>query len=103
MGGIVLLAWLGTLITLRVIFRKELGTPAEGTFEDRIEYKDKSLWNKSIFVLLLMVVLFVIHGTIHWQPWMVSGLGLIILVFLGKSLDLDEVMEKVEMQLLIFF
>ena len=103
MGGIVLLAWLGTLTTLRVIFRKELSTPAEGTFEDRIEYKDKPLWNKSIFVLLLMVVLFVIHGTIHWQPWMVSGLGLIILVFLGKSLDLDEVMEKVEMQLLIFF
>ena len=38
MGGIVLLAWLGTLTTLRVIFRKELNTPAEGTFEDRIEY-----------------------------------------------------------------
>ena len=57
MGGIVLLAWLGTLTTLRVIFRKELSTPAEGTFEDRIEYKDKPLWNKSIFVLLLMEII----------------------------------------------
>jgi Na+/H+ antiporter NhaD/arsenite permease-like protein len=103
MGGIVLLAWFGTLFTLRFIFRKEFSTPAEGKFEDVIDYKDKSLWNKSLFVLGLMVVLFVIHGSIGWQPWMVSGLGLILLVFLGKSLDLDEVFEKVEMQLLIFF
>ena len=103
MGGIVFVAWLGTLFTLRFIFRKEFSTPAEGKYEDVIDYKDKSLWNKSLFVLGLMVVLFIIHGSIGWQPWMVSGLGLILLVFLGKSLDLDEVFEKVEMQLLIFF
>ena len=57
-----------TLTTLRVIFRKELSTPAAGTFEDRIEYKDKPLWNKSIFCFTFAgLVLFVIHGTFHWQ------------------------------------
>jgi Na+/H+ antiporter NhaD/arsenite permease-like protein len=103
MGLIVFAAWLGTLFVLRFTFRKEFSTRAEGKFDEQIDYKDRPLWNKSLFVLGLMIVLFILHGAIGWQPWMVSGAGLILLVFMGKSLDLDEVMEKVEMQLLIFF
>jgi len=103
MGLIVLVAWLGTLFFLRVLFKTDLDKKAEGTFTDVVPYKDKSLWNKSLMVLALMVVLFVIHNQIHWEPWMVAVVGLIVLSLLAKSLEFEEVMHEVEIPLLMFF
>jgi Na+/H+ antiporter NhaD/arsenite permease-like protein len=103
MGLIVLIAWLGTLFFLRLLFKSDLDKKAEGTFTDVIPYKDKSLWNKSLMVLALMVVLFIIHNQIHWEPWMVAVVGLIILGLLAKNLQLEEVMHEVEIPLLMFF
>ena len=103
MGLIVLVAWLGTLFFLRLLFKSDLDKKAEGTFTDVIPYKDKSLWNKSLMVLALMVVLFVIHNQIHWEPWMVAVVGLIILGLLAKNLQLEEVMHEVEIPLLMVF
>ena len=103
MGLIVLVAWLGTLFFLRVLFKTDLDKKAEGTFTDVVPYKDKSLWNKSLMVLALMVVLFIIHNQIHWEPWMVAVVGLIILSLMAKSLEFEEVMHEVEIPLLMFF
>ena len=103
MGLIVLVAWVGTLFALRFLCNKDLSITPEGTFEDEIAYKDKSLWLKSCFVLSVLVILFISHDAIHWQPWMVAGAGFILLVFLAKSINLEDVMKEVEMTLLIFF
>ena len=103
MGLIVFVAWLGTLFALRFLCRKDLAVTPQGTFEDDIPYKDQSLWIKSCVVLGLLVVLFISHDTIHWQPWMVAGAGLIILVLIAKYIEMEEVMKEVEMPLLIFF
>lgn len=103
MGGIVLVAWIGTLFALKFLCRKDLSITPEGTFEEDIPYKDKSLWTKSCVVLGLLVVLFISHDAIHWQPWMVAGAGLIILVLIAKHVEMEEVMREVEMPLLIFF
>ena len=103
MGLIVLVAWLGTLFFLRLLFKSDLDKKAEGTFTDVVTYKDKSLWNKSLMVLALMVVLFIIHNQIHWEPWMVAVVGLIVLSLLAKSLEFEEVMHEVEIPLLMFF
>ena len=103
MGPIVLVAWLGTLFLLRLLFKSDLDKKAEGTFTDVIPYKDKSLWNKSLMVLALMVVLFITHNQIHWQPWMVAVGGLIVLGLLAKNLQFEEVMHEVEIPLLMFF
>ena len=103
MGLIVLVAWLGTLFFLRLLFKSDLDKKAEGTFTDVVTYKDKSLWNKSLMVLALMVVLFIIHNQIHWEPWMVAVVGLIVLALLAKSLEFEEVMHEVEIPLLMFF
>ena len=103
MGPIVLVAWLGTLFLLRLLFKSDLDKKAEGTFTDVIPYKDKSLWNKSLMVLALMVVLFITHNQIHWQPWMVAVVGLIVLGLLAKNLQFEEVMHEVEIPLLMFF
>ena len=103
LGIIVLAAWIGTLIALRFLCREELSKIPTGTFEEEIPYKDKSLWLKACFVLGLLVILFIIHDVIHWQPWMVAGAGFIVLVLIAKHVEMEKVMTEVEMPLLIFF
>ena len=52
-----------------------------------------------------MVILFIIHNTIHWEPWMVAGTGLILLVILAKEIEFEDVMKNMthEIPLLMFF
>ena len=50
-----------------------------------------------------MVLLFVIHGSIGWEPWMVSAAGLTLLIFIARHVEMDHAMEDVEIPLLIFF
>jgi Na+/H+ antiporter NhaD/arsenite permease-like protein len=86
-----------------VLFRKELAIKPEGEFHEAVEFKDRRLWNQSLFVLGLMVVLFVTHHAIGWEPWMVSASGLTLLVFIARKVEMDHAMEDVEIPLLIFF
>jgi Na+/H+ antiporter NhaD/arsenite permease-like protein len=76
---------------------------AEGEFHEAVEYKDRKLWNQSLLVLGVMVVLFVTHHAIGWEPWMVSAAGLTLLVFIARKVEMDHAMEDVEIPLLIFF
>jgi Na+/H+ antiporter NhaD/arsenite permease-like protein len=103
MGGIVFVAWIAVLFTLRILFRKELAIVPQGEFQGKAEYKDRKLWNQSIAVLGIMVVLFIIHHQIGWEPWMVSAAGLTLLVFIARKVEMDHAMEDVEIPLLIFF
>jgi len=103
MGGIVFLAWISILIALKFLFRKELAVPPEGEFTDNPAYVDRKLWNQCLAVLGFMVVLFIIHHQIHWEPWMVSASGLTLLLFIARKVEMDHAMEDVEIPLLIFF
>ncbi len=99
----VLLAWLGILCALRLLFYKELSAPVEHTFDHVADYKNKSLWLKSLCVLVIMVGLFMIHHRIGWQPWLVAATGLTIMVFLSRKVELEAVTSYIETPLLIFF
>ncbi|MFL2705853.1 MAG: SLC13 family permease [Gammaproteobacteria bacterium] len=105
MFPIVFVAWIATLFFMRFLFKEELAVIPEGKFEDSIPYKDKGLWNKSLSILGLMVILFVVHNTIQWEPWMVAGTGLILLVILAKEIEFEDVMKNMthEIPLLMFF
>ena len=105
MFPIVFVAWVATLYFMKFLFKEELAVVPEGKFEETIPYKDKSLWNKSLSILGLMVILFVIHNTIHWEPWMVAGTGLILLTILAKEIEFEDVMKNMthEIPLLMFF
>jgi len=103
MGGIVLVAWLTVLVVLRIVFRKELAITPTGEYLAKTEYKDRKLWNQSVIVLGVMIVLFILHHSIGWEPWMVSAAGLTMLVFIARKVEMDHAMEDVEIPLLIFF
>lgn len=104
MGGIVIVAWLLTLYMLKWLFRKELAeVPAEKSFADRATMVDPRTWYISLWVLAGMVVLFIVHHSLHWEPWFVAAIGLTALVFLGHHIHLDDSFSKVELSLLTFF
>ncbi|TNF34523.1 MAG: arsenic transporter [Gammaproteobacteria bacterium] len=104
MGGVVFVAWVSILLALRWLCRKDLTQASHGTFDEgKLIFKDRKLWNQSLFVLGVMVVLFMVHHAIGWEPWMVAAAGLTLLLFLANHIELDHAMEDVEIPLLIFF
>lgn len=104
MAGVVLVAFLGILLALRVLFHRELAvTPAPASFVEMEGIKDPQTWNSSLLVMGIMVVLFIFHHALNWDAWFVAAIGLALLVFLGRNVDMDESFQAVEMTLLMFF
>jgi Na+/H+ antiporter NhaD/arsenite permease-like protein len=104
MGGIVLVAWVSILIAQKWLFSKELAViPEKQDFSGQGEIKDKHTWYAAVAVLGVMVVLFIFHHALDWEPWFVAAIGLTLLVFIGREVELDESFEDVEMTLLMFF
>lgn len=103
MGPPVFFAWLGILVGMKFLFAKELGENVEHTFDQVVEYKNKGLWHKSLFVMAIMVVLFVTHHEIGWEPWLVAGACLTLLVFISRQVEMEHVTAQIETPLLIFF
>ena len=104
MGPPVAVVWLALLLYLKFAFRKELAVkPADATFHEKGEIKDPKLWKASLIILGVMVVLFILHDALHWQPWFVAALGMTALVFASRNLLMDHAVEHVEIPLLIFF
>ncbi|MGE4658845.1 MAG: SLC13 family permease, partial [Gammaproteobacteria bacterium] len=72
MGPITLVAWIACLLFLKILFRKELAVePADVQF-DPPKLKDPLVWKASVVVLCAMVVLFILHRALHWEPWFVA-------------------------------
>ena len=103
MGPITLAAWIACLLLLRFLFRKELAQVPEKVEFKAEKLKDPKTWRASIWVLCGMVVLFVLHRALHWEPWFVAVLGMTTLVFASRHVIMDRAMEHVEITLLIFF
>ena len=103
MGPPVLIAWVGVLIFLKYLFKQELAQSPEDVPDYSVELKNRGLWNASITILVAMVVLFILHDNLHWDPWFVAVLGLVVLTYSSRKLIMDNVFEQVEITLLVFF
>ncbi len=104
MGSMVLVAWLVVLFLLRSLFKEELSvTPAELNLTDREPLSDPKTWYGALAVLGIMVIGFVMSRSLHWEPWFVTAIGLTLLAFIGKDIDLEEAFAHTELALLMFF
>ena len=104
MGWMVLAAWLVVLVLLRFLFKEELSViPRELDLTEREPLSDKRTWYGSLAVLLIMVVGFIAHNALDWEPWFVTAIGLTALAFVGKDIDMEEAFAHTELALLMFF
>jgi len=104
MGGVVFVAWIATVVALKFIFKKELAIkPEKMKFTGETFLQDKSTWYASLGVLGVMVVLFMLHNTLHWDAWVVAALGMVSMFYIAKSVHMDDVLKEVELPLLMFF
>jgi len=106
MGGVVFIAYLVTIFSLKYLFKKELSEkpkPVDFSTTSKDYLKDAITWNRSLFVLGLMVILFIFHHTLGWDAWMVATLGLTMLLFLAPKTDMDGAFGQIEITLLVFF
>ncbi|MGY8985931.1 MAG: SLC13 family permease [Sphingomonadales bacterium] len=104
MGLPVLVAWIAVLVMLKFLFKKELAQkPKDWRAIEDIPITNKKVWYCALGVLGIMTVLFMLHNTIGWEPWMVSAFGLTLLFFVSRHIELDKTLEEVEMSLLLFF
>ena len=104
MGGIVFVAWLAIVFSLKFLFKKELSvTPHVADFTEQEKLADPYTWKASLGVLGFMVVLFIFHHAFGWEAWMVAALGFTLLLFVVPKVDLDNAFGSVEITLLTFF
>ena len=104
MGPIVLAAWLTILIFLRYMFRIELSvTPEPMQLPEESQLKEPRTWYGALSVLGLMVVGFILHDRLGWEPWFVTAIGLTLLIFIDREIDLEKSFVQIELTLLMFF
>ena len=103
MGPITLVSWLAVVVLLKFLFRKELAQKPADVDLGEAKIVDPRLWKGSIAILCIMVVFFILHNALHWEPWFVAVLGMTGLIFVSRKLIMDTALEHVEVTLLIFF
>ena len=99
----VVIAWVGVLILLKYLFKEELAETPADVSDYSVELKNPRVWNASIAILGIMVVLFMLHHTLHWEPWFVAAIGMVSLMYVSRKIVMDNTFEHVEITLLVFF
>ncbi|MDG2090320.1 MAG: SLC13 family permease [Gammaproteobacteria bacterium] len=104
MFPMVFVAWIAILFFLRILFKKELAViPHELDLTDREPLSDPKTWYGALAVLGIMVIGFIMHRQLDWEPWFVTAIGLTLLIFISKDIDLEESFAEIELALLMFF
>jgi len=107
MGPVIGVSLIASLILFKVFFRKDLrATPqnlGELMSQNEISLiKDRPLLIKSLLVLFSVIVLFVIHGSLHIEPSLVAlgGAGVLLLI---SKIKPEKILHEVDWSTLIFF
>jgi len=103
MGPPVLVAWLVTLLSFKWLFRADLAQQPAELFHEDSPIRNPRVWHGSLAVLGLMVVGFMLHHSLHWEPWFVAVMGMAAIVFISRGVVMDLAFEHVEITLLLFF
>ncbi len=107
LAPIVLVAWLATLVLLRVLFRRELSEEPSNlsalrALDAQEALEDPASANRIALVLGGVVILFFFHHSLHIQAGFVALIGAAA-ALLWLRPDFEEVLEQIEWSVLIFF
>ena len=104
---VVFVAWLATLLLLRLLFRSELAQPPRNInglmrLDENEALHDRASLAKTIIVLGVIIFLFFFHGQLHLTPAFIA-LGGAAAALLWVRPDVDETLPPVEWSVLLFF
>lgn len=107
LGPIVLIILFLTIICFKVMFKKQLFVDTKSkekilTLDEKKAIKDKPLLIKSIVMIILILLGFVLHNIINLESSIVALTGATIMMFIGKQ-DVDEILSSVEWSTIAFF
>ncbi len=107
MGPVIGVSLIASLILFKVFFRKDLKATPQNMVElmsqNEISFiKDRPLLIKSLLVLFSVIVLFVIHGSLHIEPSLIAlgGAGVLLLI---SKIKPEKILHEVDWSTLIFF
>ncbi len=108
---VVVVVWLAALLTLRIVFRRELAEePAhiEALMEMRASdaLHDRVALRKTLIVFAAVIVMFFVHEQLHLSPAFVAMAGAaagLLWVGIGVEHVLERALESVEWSVLLFF
>ncbi len=107
MGPVIGISLIISLVLFKIFFRKELKVIPQNLAElmnqnEILLIKDKPLLIKSLSVLFSVIVLFVIHGSLHIEPSFIAlgGAGVLLLI---SKIKPEKILHEVDWSTLIFF
>jgi Na+/H+ antiporter NhaD/arsenite permease-like protein len=108
LGPVVAVLMVVYLLTIKAIWGKKLRTRDELkqrilAMNEREAIQDPAMLRKSLFVLGLVLVGFVFHGVLHFQPATVALFGAGLLLLLSKTHEPHHILAEVEWPTIFFF
>lgn len=106
---VVAVTWIVVVLTLLLLFRKELKVKPDNIDEllkmDASKaIKDKTTLIKTLVILGIVIILFFFHSILHLPPAMVALIGAaLVLVSVAPKNDPQELLQNVELSVLFFF
>ncbi|CEO09924.1 ArsB/NhaD family transporter [Paraclostridium sordellii] len=107
LGPVVVVILFFTIICFRFMFKKHLYV--DDKYKEEIlkldeskAIKDKPLLIKSIIMIILILLGFVLHNIIHIESSVIALTGATVMMFIGKQ-DVDEILSSIEWSTIAFF
>ncbi|CEN75634.1 symporter protein [[Clostridium] sordellii] len=107
LGPVVVVILFFTIICFRFMFKNHLYV--DDKYKEEIlkldeskAIKDKPLLIKSIIMIILILLGFVLHNIIHIESSVIALTGATVMMFIGKQ-DVDEILSSIEWSTIAFF
>ncbi len=104
----IVLIMLAFLVIIRIVFRKQMRTRDElkkriMDMDEREAIKDPAMLKKSLFVLGLVLIGFIFHGILDYEPATIALFGAALLMLLSRTQDPHQILAEVEWPVIFFF
>ncbi|USG63558.1 ArsB/NhaD family transporter [Brevibacillus ruminantium] len=108
LAPVIIIIMIATVFCLTLIYRKELKTTPElqakiMNLNEKDEITDAKLLKKSLSVLALTIVGFMLHGALHLESATIALTGAFLLLLITGEHYLEEAISKVEWTTIFFF
>ncbi len=104
----VILIMVAFLFIVKIVFRKQLTTREElkkriMDMDEKEAIKNPVMLKKSIYVLVIVLIGFIFHGVLHYEPATIALFGAALLLLLSGTHEPHHVLAEVEWPVIFFF